>query len=114
MKINQHVIIPSKSLDFIDLEKILNTYCTKKQVDFVRLAYDFAAEAHAGQFRKSGEAYIQHPLATAHILSQIGIDPEIVVAALLHDVPEDTSVTLEEIEKILCRRKKDTVLLWRA
>ncbi len=68
-------------------------------LDIVRLAYDFAAKAHEGQFRKSGEPYIVHPLSAAFILAKMRIDPVIIVATLLHDVPEDTAVTLEEIEK---------------
>lgn len=76
----------------------IRTYAPKADVDMIRLAYDFAANAHAGQFRKSGEPYITHPLAAAHILADMRIDPVIVTATLLHDVPEDTPVTLEEVE----------------
>lgn len=65
----------------------------------LQLAYDFANNAHAGQLRKSGEPYIFHPLATAHILADMRIDPEIVIAALLHDVPEDTEITLDDVRK---------------
>ncbi len=75
------------------------TYDKKADLDLVRLAYDFAEKAHNGQFRKSGEPYIVHPLAAAHILANMRIDPVIVAATLLHDVPEDTDVTLEEIGK---------------
>lgn len=77
----------------------IRSYDPKADFDMIRLAYEFAAKAHEGQFRKSGEAYIVHPLAAAHILTNMRIDPVIVVATLLHDVPEDTAVTLEEIEK---------------
>lgn len=65
----------------------------------VLLAYDVAKRAHDGQFRKSGEPYIIHPLGTAYILATMKIDATIVAAALLHDAPEDTTVTLEDIEK---------------
>ncbi len=58
-----------------------------------------AEKAHRGQQRKSGEPYIIHPLATGYILAAMRMDANIIVAALLHDVPEDTSVTLKEIEK---------------
>ncbi len=68
-------------------------------VDTVRLAYDFATKAHEGQFRKSGEPYIAHPLAAAHILADMRIDPVIITATLLHDVPEDTNVTIDEVER---------------
>jgi len=74
-------------------------YDPKADIDIIRLAYDFAADAHKGQTRKSGEPYITHPLAAAHILADMRIDPVIITATLLHDVPEDTEITLEEIEK---------------
>lgn len=74
-------------------------YAPKADLDMLRLVYDFAAEAHKGQKRKTGEPYIVHPLAAAHLLADMKIDPVIVMATLLHDVPEDTAVTLEEIEK---------------
>lgn len=82
-----------------DLMAQIRNYYRKEDADMVRLAYDFAEKAHAGQKRKSGEPYISHPVATATILAHMKIDPNIIVAALLHDVPEDTSVGLEEIEK---------------
>jgi guanosine-3',5'-bis(diphosphate) 3'-pyrophosphohydrolase len=65
----------------------------------IQLAYDYAADAHKGQFRKSGEPYIIHPLETAMIVATMGLDQDCIIAALLHDVPEDTSVTLVDIEK---------------
>lgn len=61
-------------------------------------AYEFAKLAHGEQKRKSGEPYIIHPLHTAYILAQIKADLPTVVAGLLHDVPEDTSTTIEEVE----------------
>jgi GTP diphosphokinase / guanosine-3',5'-bis(diphosphate) 3'-diphosphatase len=67
--------------------------------DLVRLAYDFADNAHKGQTRKSGEPYIQHSLHTAFGLAQMKADLNTIVAGLLHDVPEDTSCTFEDIEK---------------
>ncbi len=81
------------------LIKIVKEYAPKADTDIIRLAYDFAKDAHEGQFRKSGEPYIIHPLAAAHILAKMHIDPIIVTATLLHDVPEDTEVTLEEVEQ---------------
>ena len=62
-------------------------------------AYDFAVEAHQGQLRKTGEPYIKHPLHTAYLLTEIKADLATVAAGLLHDVPEDTNKTLEEIEQ---------------
>ncbi len=63
----------------------------------IRRAYNVAASAHQGQRRDSGEAYINHPLAVADILVEMGLDPTSVIAALLHDVVEDTEISLEEI-----------------
>ncbi len=62
-------------------------------------AFVFADKAHEGQKRRSGEPYVQHCLHTARILAQIGMDAGTIAAGLLHDVPEDTDVTLQEIEK---------------
>jgi GTP pyrophosphokinase len=62
------------------------------------LAYEFAEAAHTGQARKSGEPYIQHPLHTAYTLAEIKADAATIAAGLLHDVPEDTEHTLEEIK----------------
>lgn len=88
----------SKKVTIESLLEKVNTYDPKADLDMVRLAYDFAADAHKEQKRKSGEPYIIHPLATAHILADMHIDPTIIIAALLHDVPEDTTKTLKDIE----------------
>jgi GTP pyrophosphokinase len=82
-----------------DLYKEMKKYCSKDDLEMVRLAYDFAEKAHEGQLRKSGEPYIQHPLWAAILLAQIQIDTNIIIASLLHDVPEDTTTSLEEVEK---------------
>ena len=63
----------------------------------VARAYGAAAEAHAGVARKSGEPYITHPVAVATILAEMQLDAETLAAALLHDVPEDTTVTLDDL-----------------
>jgi Guanosine polyphosphate pyrophosphohydrolases/synthetases len=63
----------------------------------LRRAYEVAARMHDGQFRKSGDPYITHPLAVAEILAELGMDTTTLVAALLHDTVEDTSYTLEEL-----------------
>lgn len=62
-------------------------------------AYLFAEEAHRGQLRKNGEPYIQHPLHTAYILAEIKSDLATVTAGILHDVPEDTDKTIEEVKE---------------
>ncbi|KKR06501.1 MAG: (P)ppGpp synthetase I, SpoT/RelA [Parcubacteria group bacterium GW2011_GWC2_39_14] len=66
----------------------------------VETAYNFANEAHAGQKRASGEDYIQHCLLTAKTLAELRLPIPIIIAGLLHDVPEDTTKTLDEIRKI--------------
>ncbi|MFI5255468.1 MAG: RelA/SpoT family protein, partial [Candidatus Limnocylindrales bacterium] len=65
----------------------------------IERAYRFAAEAHTGQTRASGEPYVTHPIASAQILADLGIDPVAIQAALLHDVPEDTDYALPDIEE---------------
>ncbi|MDD5252141.1 MAG: RelA/SpoT family protein [Patescibacteria group bacterium] len=71
----------------------------KADLDLVRMAFDYAQEAHAGQLRKSGDPYILHPLRTAEYLAGLRLPVPIVIAGLLHDVPEDTSVSLDQIRK---------------
>jgi GTP pyrophosphokinase len=65
----------------------------------IERAYQVASEAHEGQLRGSGEPYVIHPLAVAHYLAGLQLDAETIAAGLLHDVPEDTDVTIGEIEK---------------
>lgn len=80
------------------LVELVQGYAPDADLELLRLAYEYADEAHAGQIRKSGEPYIIHPLAAAYILAEMRIDPAIVTATILHDVPEDTDRTLEDIE----------------
>ena len=65
----------------------------------VDAAFDLAVEAHASQRRATGETYVTHPIASAQIVAELGIDPIAVQAALLHDVPEDTEYSLTDIEE---------------
>ncbi|MBI2626612.1 MAG: bifunctional (p)ppGpp synthetase/guanosine-3',5'-bis(diphosphate) 3'-pyrophosphohydrolase, partial [Candidatus Nealsonbacteria bacterium] len=67
--------------------------------NLVERAFGFAKEAHQGQKRASGEDYIQHPARVAQILTEMRLDPRAIAAGLLHDVPDDTKRTLEDIEK---------------
>lgn len=73
-------------------------YLPPEKIDLIKAAYDFAASAHEGQFRKSGEAFINHPLSVALELAELQLDAAAVAAALLHDVPEDSAITLEKVE----------------
>ncbi len=72
---------------------------TKEEEQLLLHAFEFAKKAHEGQKRKSGEEYIIHPAETALILGKIFPDTKALVASLLHDVPEDTQVTIEQIKK---------------
>ena len=75
-----------------------STYLPDDKVALVKAAYEFASRAHQGQVRKTGEPYLEHPLNTAMILAEFHLDTETLAAALLHDVPEDCGVSLDEIE----------------
>ena len=66
--------------------------------DRIETAYRLAEKAHSGQVRKSGEPYVSHPLAVAHIVVELGLDDVSVIAALLHDAIEDTAMDLSEVE----------------
>jgi GTP pyrophosphokinase len=68
-------------------------------LDAVSRAFDFAVEAHGDQRRATGEPYVTHPIASAQILAELGIDPVAIAAALLHDVPEDTEYSLTDVEE---------------
>lgn len=72
---------------------------TSEREAIVRSAYAFAEKAHRGQKRKSGEDYIQHSLHTALNIARLGLGSKTIAGALLHDVPEDTEVTLKEVEE---------------
>src|SRR5919108_3900473 len=82
-----------------------------KPKDLARLAeaYRFSEAAHAGQVRQSGDPYISHPLAVAEILADWHLDSQTLMAALLHDVTEDTSVTKDEISDTFGRPVADLV-----
>ena len=84
----------------IGLTQLLNkleTYLPPDQVELVQEAYDFAFQAHDGQRRRSGEPYITHPVAVADLLADLRLDAQTMMAAILHDVMEDTPNTKDEI-----------------
>ncbi len=83
-----------------DLCAELEAYLTPKQIREVYRAFVFGAEAHEGQRRQSGEPYIYHPLAVARILAGMRMDHKCLVAALLHDVIEDTPTAKEQLAQI--------------
>jgi GTP diphosphokinase / guanosine-3',5'-bis(diphosphate) 3'-diphosphatase len=80
------------------IEKV-SQYLPPEKVTLIREAYEFAACAHEGQVRKSGTPYVEHPLEIAVILSDLQLDAATIVAALLHDVPEDCQIPITKIEE---------------
>ncbi len=80
-----------------DLVNLIAKSGKEYDIKLIEQAYLFANEAHAGQVRKSGQPYIVHPISVAYILVELGMDTECIVAALLHDVIEDTPVMLDEV-----------------
>ena len=74
-------------------------YLAKEDVAFIQKALDYAVECHKGQFRKSGEPYIVHPIQVAGILAKLKLDAVTVACGFLHDVVEDTNVTLDDLER---------------
>ena len=80
-----------------DLCETLDAYMSTEQVEGVYQAYIVAATAHDGQFRRSGEAYVFHPINVAMILAELKLDYSCITAALLHDCIEDTTLTHEDI-----------------
>ena len=88
-------------------EMLRNTYrnLTDEDKVLIRRAFDLAVDAHKEQRRKSGEPYIYHPIAVAQIISdEIGLGATSIACALMHDVVEDTSYTLDDIESLFGKR----------
>ncbi|WP_071460239.1 RelA/SpoT family protein [Bacillus massilinigeriensis] len=90
---NDHVMTAEQVIE------LTKTYLNDENVELVQRAYEFARDAHHDQFRKSGEPYIIHPIQVAGILADLEMDPSTVAAGFLHDVVEDTSVTMQGIEE---------------
>lgn len=80
------------------LMELARGYLPEDKIALVKGAYEFAAKAHRGQLRRTGGPYLEHPLNAAMILAELHLDAETLAAALLHDVPEDCGIPLEEIE----------------
>ena len=85
---------------FEPLKDLSSTYLSKVQVDLLKHAYVVARDAHDGQMRSSGDPYITHPVAVALNLAKMNLDHETLMAALLHDVIEDTPVTKDELAEL--------------
>lgn len=83
-----------------ELFRLIKAYNANVDIAAIQAAYEYAEKAHRNQKRFSGEPYIVHPLEVAKILAQLELDPETIMAGLLHDVVEDTGITLEDIQVI--------------
>ncbi len=87
--------------EYKELLRISYQTLTDEDKKLIRKAFDVAVDAHKDQRRKSGEAYIFHPIAVAKIVaSEIGLGATSIAAALMHDVVEDTPITVEDIERM--------------
>ena len=89
----------NKKSQITDLWVVLEAYLSNEEVSLIKKAYKLAEKAHSGQLRHSGESYIYHPLAVALILAELKLDYYCIVAAILHDCIEDTSITKDDVEK---------------
>jgi len=86
-----------RSIGINQLVAKLEAYLPPEDIERVQAAYDFAFHAHEGQRRRSGEPYITHPVAVAGLLADLKLDSQTMIAAILHDVMEDTPIAKEEI-----------------
>ncbi len=84
---------------FDDIKAVILKNKPGADITMLELAYDFAQKAHQGQKRLDGTEYVQHAVETAYTLANMNLDLATVTAGLLHDVPEDTAITIQEIEK---------------
>ena len=87
------------SKKYLDFKKKISKYLNPYQVKKIEKSFNLACDAHKGQVRKSGEAYIHHPLSAASILADFKLDHESIMAAILHDVIEDTEIGKENLKK---------------
>ena len=94
---------------FVEFKKILQKYLNTYQIKKVEKAFSFAQEAHEGQKRESGEAFIQHPLSAASYLADYQLDYESIMAAILHDVIEDTETNKKKLSKEFGEKVSDLV-----
>lgn len=88
--------------DMLTIEDItdkVSAYVSEDDISFINRAYKYAYEAHKNQYRKSGEPYIIHPVQVAGILVGLQMDPETIASGFLHDVVEDTDVTLDQLKE---------------
>ena len=98
------------------LEKKVLEYNPSVNVQRLRAAFEYAEKAHGMQKRKDGSPYITHPIAAAEIIAEMGLDEDAIIAAILHDVMEDTPVIYEEVKKFALigdhSRRSDSTFSW--
>ncbi len=82
---------------YSELRSLIADQYTEEEIEKIDKAYNVAREAHCGQLRYSGQPYIIHPIAVAKILFDLGMDSDSIIAALLHDIVEDTAISLQQI-----------------
>lgn len=92
-----------------DITQRVRAYHPTADVDLIKRAYVYSAQAHQGQVRKSGEPYLVHPLEVSAILAQMKLDEYAICAGILHDTVEDTDATYEEIERLFGAQVADIV-----
>lgn len=90
-------VAKDKNVTIDEIVEKVEKYMVQEDIDFVIRAYEYARDAHEGQFRKSGEPYIIHPVQVADILVGLEMDAETIAGGFLHDVVEDTEITLEQL-----------------
>jgi len=90
--------LTNRVIEYSDLESKLNGYLRSSDIKDIKRAYLYAKEKHSGQYRRTGEEYIVHPLFVAYILTSINADKDTIIAALLHDVVEDTEASKSDIK----------------
>ena len=100
MKHNEQDVYKRQLELFADLDRIIQGYLPVDKIELIKRAFVIARDAHEGQFRSSGEPYITHPVAVASIIAELNLDHEAIMAALLHDVIEDTPVSYTHLPLI--------------
>lgn len=99
----------SKIIRIEDILDKVEEYNPNANFELIKKAYIFSAVAHKGQRRASGEPYLQHPLAVAYILAEMHMDEKTIVAGLLHDVIEDTMITIDELSELFDKEIVDLI-----
>lgn len=90
--------MPEAITNLSDLLERITSYYPSADLEIIKKAYEMSEKAHEGQIRRSGEAYISHPLSVAGILTELHLDLDTIATGLLHDTVEDTTLTLKDIE----------------